>query len=269
MPIRRFLDPTTDDDTTLFPVELNGSAQVIWQQLVSQYCKRRLTLAKDKLPAVAGLAQHYAKYYVNLDADQYLAGLWLSQLPHTLLWHIGHISGVFASQHELYRAPTWSWAYVDYDDIDWLGFDRDAETFATIERAEISLPGENTYGQVREAKLRIKAPLKRGLLLPDTHYGDYNEVWAEDAIQEFRERIPGTRGARLGRISFDLAEPRNSENELLYVHCLRITPLAGLVIEPCGGDSSCQIWRRVGVVDFFDSSICWWQNCVSSVITLI
>lgn len=48
------------------------------------YCRRSLTLERDKFPALSGLA----KSYHQLTEHDYLAGLWLQSLLKDLLWMV-------------------------------------------------------------------------------------------------------------------------------------------------------------------------------------
>ncbi|KAF3041022.1 hypothetical protein E8E11_001572 [Didymella keratinophila] len=73
-----------------------------WFQLTEDYSLRDLTKSKDKLPALAGIAEVYQGQHA-----QYLAGLWSDQLPAALMWHSLDAN---AKRHEAYRAPSWSWA---------------------------------------------------------------------------------------------------------------------------------------------------------------
>lgn len=52
-----------------------------WAQVVEEYSRRSLTLGMDKLVAISGLA----KYMATVLKDEYLAGIWRSALPGTLL----------------------------------------------------------------------------------------------------------------------------------------------------------------------------------------
>ncbi|KAH7360820.1 heterokaryon incompatibility protein-domain-containing protein [Rhexocercosporidium sp. MPI-PUGE-AT-0058] len=82
-----------------------------WRQIVSEYTRRAMTDHGDKLPALSGIAAEFRRLLG--ENDEYLAGLWKSTLPFSLLWH-----QLSASQSEVlgvYRAPSWSWASVDGD----------------------------------------------------------------------------------------------------------------------------------------------------------
>jgi len=85
-----------------------------WPLLVSDYSPRELTLASDKLIALAGLASASSKSEIN---DKYLTGLWLSEgevgridFLNQLCWNVtepcrhGPVN---------YRAPLWSWVAID------------------------------------------------------------------------------------------------------------------------------------------------------------
>ncbi|TGO25439.1 hypothetical protein BPAE_0080g00310 [Botrytis paeoniae] len=106
-----------------------------WYRVLETYGRSEVTFEKDRLVAVAGLAQKFSL----LLQDTFLAGLWQSHLPGTLLWsvHKGlrsnhpfplptlaardlvgntptyHITE--SSRLASYEAPSWSWASVSGD----------------------------------------------------------------------------------------------------------------------------------------------------------
>ncbi|KAF7951356.1 hypothetical protein EAE96_006671 [Botrytis aclada] len=106
-----------------------------WYRVLETYGRSEVTFEKDRLVAIAGVAQKFSL----LLHDTFLAGLWQSHLPGTLLWsvHKGLRSNhPFPSPHpaarELvgknptytltessrlasYEAPSWSWASVSGD----------------------------------------------------------------------------------------------------------------------------------------------------------
>jgi hypothetical protein len=79
-----------------------------WEKLVEDYTSRSMTNPQDRLSAVAGIAE---KRYEETQ-DQYLMGLWKSNLKNDLLWRVvdpttsSRISG-------LEEVPTWSWVAVN------------------------------------------------------------------------------------------------------------------------------------------------------------
>lgn len=73
-----------------------------WLQLVEDYSLRALTKSEDKLTALAGIAEVYQGHHAR-----YLAGLWSDQFPAALMWQS---LDSYAKRHDIYRAPSWSWA---------------------------------------------------------------------------------------------------------------------------------------------------------------
>ena len=89
----------------------SGGLQV-WHSVVEDYTSRDLTRPSDRLPAIAGFADHFGRS----TRSEYLEGLWSESLPRDLLWsHIGKPDGRVRRYPfpEQYRAPSWSWASVD------------------------------------------------------------------------------------------------------------------------------------------------------------
>lgn len=87
--------------------------QMVWQALVTDYSKANLTYPSDKLIAISGMAQDVWTTWrgrVN-NRMRYIAGLWDSHLPETLLWRISEKGP--GPRPKPYRAPTWSWASID------------------------------------------------------------------------------------------------------------------------------------------------------------
>ncbi|KAF6842959.1 heterokaryon incompatibility protein [Colletotrichum musicola] len=82
-----------------------------WDRLVEFYAGRKLTVARDKLPALSGLANATRARLQKLKPGphRYLAGLWEENLMKTLLWEpVGP-----RKRPSTYRAPSWSWACLD------------------------------------------------------------------------------------------------------------------------------------------------------------
>jgi hypothetical protein len=81
----------------------------IWSSIVRDYTERELTVSRDKLVAISGVARILAPVY-GID---YVAGLWVKDLLWLLVWY--KYSGPSAARDVtmIYRAPSWSWASVD------------------------------------------------------------------------------------------------------------------------------------------------------------
>ncbi|GAB1314570.1 hypothetical protein MFIFM68171_04780 [Madurella fahalii] len=97
-----------------------------WYHIVEDYSRRNLTVASDKLPAIAGAAQTFREAQSCRTAPTYVAGLWKQDIRRGIAWgaHYHHGAnrkvGGYASDRcavltrpRQQRAPSWSWASVD------------------------------------------------------------------------------------------------------------------------------------------------------------
>jgi len=86
-----------------------------WRDLVGEYSGQELTFQKDTLPAISGLARLFAERL----GDQYLAGVWRSDLFISLFWY--HPPPPYLERRDFsalintipsrpFIAPSWSWA---------------------------------------------------------------------------------------------------------------------------------------------------------------
>lgn len=97
-------------DQTAVKGLIAGLVNRTWSRVIEDYSLRKLTFEKDKLPAVAGLAQ----YASQLTLDRYHFGLWETQLDLGLLWRTAPYEDASECRGRVEgRAPTWSWASVD------------------------------------------------------------------------------------------------------------------------------------------------------------
>ncbi|KAK4107073.1 HET-domain-containing protein [Canariomyces notabilis] len=77
-----------------------------WDHIVWKYTSRSLTMPKDRLLAISGIA----KVYSEVLRSDYLAGLWRVDLLHDLAWMMCQVPNKQPLQK---RAPSWSWAAID------------------------------------------------------------------------------------------------------------------------------------------------------------
>jgi hypothetical protein len=78
---------------------------VVWMRVVEKYSDMILTYDKDRLVALAGIAQQLLD---TRRGGRYLAGLWEINLAHQLCWMIHNAH----RRPKEYVAPSWSWASV-------------------------------------------------------------------------------------------------------------------------------------------------------------
>lgn len=129
-----------------------------WQRVVESYSRRRLTFAKDKLPAIAGLANAVQRVV----GCEYLAGLWRDNMLNGLLWQRSGSGTVHDEQEKgVYYAPSWSWASVNFP-----------VTYINISEADEAevLDVESNSDGVIKVRLRAKVlqvPGKSATFIPD------------------------------------------------------------------------------------------------------
>jgi hypothetical protein len=87
-----------------------------WYALVEAYSRRQLTMKRDKLPAISGIASEVAQLRTN---DTYVAGLWKRDMIKGLSWFPDPTFRHRAKKDEWpprqpdEGVPTWSWAAFD------------------------------------------------------------------------------------------------------------------------------------------------------------
>lgn len=120
-----------------------------WNALLWQYNTRNLTDPSDKFPALSGIAKVYAD---RLD-DEYVAGIWKKSMIEGLCWQ-----GLGCKPFDgSYRAPSWSWASVDGTAA--TGFHRAHHDMATIVDYHVEVDGDNPFGRIKDAWIKMEASL--------------------------------------------------------------------------------------------------------------
>lgn len=140
-----------------------------WGDVVENYSKRKLTVENDKLPAVAAVAEQYAK---TAPVTDYLAGLWREDLLLQCLWRVWDPKKTRRPQQ--YRAPSWSWAALDGDVYPWSALSDETavrQVSCVLMHAETTLCSANMrFGNVKAGVMRIRAKMRQVLWL---NYDEY------------------------------------------------------------------------------------------------
>ena len=152
-----------------------------WMKITKGFANRALSFSADKLPAIAGMAECFGV----LLHDDYLAGLWRSAMPASLLW--SNRSSVLESRspHDHVSAPTWSWAAIDGP----IEFDRQYTDIyenvhfeVQIQDCQVSLVDEQApYGAVRSGELKLKGHMQRANWVREGIYGVADKLLAAGA----------------------------------------------------------------------------------------
>lgn len=214
-----------------------GNLFVAWWQIIEQYTKRDLTYARNRLPALAGLASRAASTW----SAAYLAGVWKEHLWFFLLWETGN--NLDAIRQTRYYAPSWSWASAT-STISWHAFSQ-----RIIVQA---FPDAIPYGYLADKTSIIQAitikhaectyfesgpfmPPMQGYISVDGHIVDVS-------VSEFKKN-------KGSLIHYDVQdEGINGLNDSLLIVAEESEDTGlrkqGIVIRPCSEDSS--VFERVG-----------------------
>ncbi|KAI9711707.1 MAG: hypothetical protein M1820_001851 [Bogoriella megaspora] len=173
------IDPQAERSTKIKGYDSIGQINVEfrWQSIVEEYSRLQLMYDKDRLPALSGLA----KQMQYLSGDQYLAGIWASNLTQSLRWHMGFLEPLLP-RSSTYIAPTWSWVSVKSpimygervvgkedqefrDNVQQWRRDHSSDLLdARIITAHCTLSTSNPFGEVSSGSLLIEGVLEPGTM---------------------------------------------------------------------------------------------------------
>ncbi|KAL5313381.1 hypothetical protein ACEPPN_019114 [Leptodophora sp. 'Broadleaf-Isolate-01'] len=176
-----------------------------WLEIRAEYTSRQLTYGKDKLPAIAAMAQNIAEQ----TGWTYVAGLWDEFLFQDLHWKVDLHTHIFSPGMEgtiytlaqrpvEWRAPSWSWAAVDDPIVD-VGDDPREEFFFKIflpesYRYETSFTSPGTRDAVEVEGKILWLPWK------EAGKADSTDIFLLDRSPDATEYI-------IGEASLDALEP--------------------------------------------------------------
>ncbi|KAE9369875.1 HET-domain-containing protein, partial [Stipitochalara longipes BDJ] len=244
----------TNTKNHLLPVDLDTSdpameRKLTWSYIVRDYASRRLTYAKDKLPALSGLARYISH---TRPGDSYLAGLWKSELPSNLLW--GVLKGVRPS---IYRAPSWSWAALDGEITVFSSIYTSTAYSCEVLNASTTLSGVDLFGQVSAGMITLRGQLKEGWRILDEQSlnGDPNVQYFYKHNRHL-EPSDNTFRLKLGLCEVDIFDSAQKLWEPISTWCLRVTNLEGLALQQAPNGS----FNRIGLFCLDDEKSGWFEE---------
>lgn len=143
-----------------------------WNEVVQMFTERQLGYDEEKLPALSGLANQFSAMFRHISAsdqkDEYLAGMWRSNLAQSLLWTVeddfyrnNRDEDIVYRRPKAWRAPSWSWAAVEGPVII-SPLRRFNSCIKVIEASTISSTLD-PYGKVKSGRLIIRGRVIHGL----------------------------------------------------------------------------------------------------------
>ncbi|KAK4183448.1 HET-domain-containing protein [Podospora australis] len=235
------------------------NARQAWLSIIFLYTFRNISRENDKLPAVGGVAEQFAR----VTGDEYYAGLWKKSLLFDLLWEIEGSVTEPKVRPENYRAPSWSWASMNgLVRASWKEGEA-ASVGENLRQAEVvdcqvTVPPKGTpFGELTSALLRLRAVLKQGVVVDGDGRAGTVMVVGRDGEKK-----------KIGAVRFDADEPRSEE--------LAVVPIMwdaegsfvwGLVLERLPAEQ----FKRVGKFqnNWKEKQVDWIDGLEAKVISII
>lgn len=130
----------------------------MWELAVKMYTRGELTFASDKLVAISGLARFLKDMWAD-NSITYLAGLWNYELEGSLTWHTSEGTPLV---DDTYRAPSWSWAFVNGPITPGFGFPAgEGNKLPTKVLSVYTQPINDPFGPVNTGYMTLSSPLCR------------------------------------------------------------------------------------------------------------
>ncbi|KAI1212057.1 heterokaryon incompatibility protein-domain-containing protein [Annulohypoxylon truncatum] len=126
-----------------------------WWIVIGTYANMDLTVKSDRLPAVAGIAEHFQK---SRPLEKYLAGLWSGNLLRDLLWEVLEVTADPAAKTLTAGVPSWSWASGS-GTRDVLVYTEQLRYLAEVREAECRYASDNQFGVLTGSKLVLRGRL--------------------------------------------------------------------------------------------------------------
>lgn len=151
-----------------------------WYALTVAYSCRQLSVKRDKLPAISGIAAEVARL---LPYDEYFAGIWKSDLLRGISWFPDPIN------RRICRAwppplidegiPSWSWAAFDgpikYYGQHWFGDEQEVNALSKIHLVSVHInhSGRDPFGRVAGGELCLSGLAIEASVSEKQHQSDF------------------------------------------------------------------------------------------------
>lgn len=216
-----------NQSSKLFPSLFRGPD--LWYYILQSYCRRNLSKSSDKLPALSGIA----RIIEERTGDKFVAGLWRGSLLEGMLWSCGVGDRNGCQTPSKYRAPSWSWASID----GWFTntglkeeYKRKWTELANILDVHVELKGDNPYGEIKSAWVKIRAPLELLSIIKEKE----TDV---EIVHNLLSRVKTKAGNSLGSpLFFDTVQSKEALKLPLYALVLVQGPRTSM-IDDSGGDA--------------------------------
>jgi hypothetical protein len=225
-----------------------NKSTTLWDNIVLNYTGRTVTQVEDKLIALAGVASRFGARWKK---GEYLAGLWLDNLQHDLLWHMA--VGAQLPRPEAYRAPSWSWALTEGPVVAAKLHPHETPLYELTDHGMTQMSDILPFGGVTAGYLAISAPLLKATWRDDGLYACLPWVDSSSSLASGTgSQSQSETGSKLYHAWRDAIQPCTADVWLLLiVWRAKSDELLGLVMVPAEGKTE---YRRVGCFQHFPVS---------------
>jgi len=237
----------TDNSGANYSEAEKGELVNDWDNVVNHYTRRKLTKSKDKLVAIAGVADKFHQFWPQ---SQYVAGLWSHQLPEALLWHVDDSStlgwqDVRNPLPRVYRAPSWSWASVDgaIQTLRFVPQAEDSTAFCVVKNCEATLKRDtNPYGEITSGLLSFEVNTMVVTWTVSAPQLRSNNIFISEMHESEKQPVP------IGYLSPDSSELLGQEKLRVVLAGLQKakTTVFGLALVPLCLEGDILYHRRIG-----------------------
>jgi hypothetical protein len=235
----------------------------VWHDIAKNFSRRRLTNPGDKLPAISGVAQKVGSLLGFREQD-YLAGLWRTNLLRDLLWTIRRRDESRSGQPDYVhpvrrpgRSPSGSWASMD-GEIYYHCAHKNVEVLArAISCDTVPVPGGDHYGQLESGELVPGCCHYMRAVSCQKRTEDIYHLWAQDSILKCSLILDD--GAEMERLGFSSQKDYRHEPQTA-TYCLGM-----YMIDRCGDidgivvcfDGKINAFVRIGSATFYKGDYYW------------
>ncbi|KAK0716375.1 heterokaryon incompatibility protein-domain-containing protein [Lasiosphaeris hirsuta] len=252
--------------TTLDRPNSSPELYATWRTICEEYSAKVFSHVRDKLVALSGLAQEFE---IAFPDDTYVAGMWRSTLPGSLLWGSSDSSSRLLTGD--YVAPSWSWVSID-GPITPAG-PGNSRTHSLVDITSVAavpvIPSKPT-ALLQSASIGLRCYLQPVEVRPDYEKkpwymlamggGKLHKLLVKDKDGRETACIDNFHSDAF-HYSFDVEADENSGPESVSGYFLPLcltqptgsSPVAvsGLLVEPASDDGS--VYRRVGILHVYGS----------------
>ncbi|KAK0732494.1 heterokaryon incompatibility protein-domain-containing protein [Apiosordaria backusii] len=245
----------------------SSQLHVAWAKICKEYSGKIFSHVQDKLVALSGLAQEFEVHFPD---DTYIAGMWRSTFPHSLLWKSSDRSSPVKIP-EAYLAPSWSWLSIDGPISPSHAGSRSEYSLVDIFNV-VTTPVflSKPTASLKDASLTLRCFMRPVEIRPDYEKKPWYmlAMGGGKAHMLFIKDEDGTESSCVDNFhsdafdySFDIASDENSGPESVSGYFVPLTLdqptehsslcISGLLVEPVGDDSGMEAtntYRRIGLL---------------------